>query len=177
MATLLCNSVQSGSLIFGGGRGFTHFKLWTLTGSLKLNELNRSEFSLRIWQLVSKTQWTFFMRSCEITPHHVVITPPGSWPRHRAGSEIGAQTGWGPVGPRPGSAPHLHSLHGNAGSARRRHNSPCRHAMSPGRYWEGCWRCQTSAASGQAEWRNSAEEKRKLFLNNLRSLTSFCASL
>lgn len=110
-------------------------------------------------------------------PRYNVITPAGSWPRHWAGSEVGALTGWGPAGPQPDSAPHPRSLHGNAASARRHHNSPCRHATSPGRYWEGCWRCRTSAASGQVEWRNSAEEKRELTLNNLRSLTSFCAGL
>ncbi len=117
------------------------------------------EFSLRIWQLVSKTQWRLFLRSCDSTCCHDVISPPGRWSRRWAGSEFGAGTGSGPAVPRPGSTPRPRSRRGTAASAGRRCSFPCRRVTSPGRSWEGCPTCRTSAASRRAEPRNSAEEE------------------
>lgn len=100
---------------------------------------------------------------------HPVIIPPGRWSRHWAGSEVGARSGWGPMGPPPGNTPHPRSLHGPAASSRRCCSFPCRHTMWPGWCWEGCRTCRSSAASHPAEPGNSAEEECQLSFKNLRA--------
>lgn len=102
------------------------------------------------------------MKSCDNTSLHDVITRPGRWSSHWAGSEVGEGKGWDPAGTRPGCMPHLRSRRGTAASAGRCHSFPSRHTTSPGWCWEGCPTCRTSAASRPAEMRNSAEEECEL---------------
>lgn len=129
------------------------FSSLALQDSLRLQEkMKQSKTLASFWDFCSCLKAEIFLTAPDLSP----ISPPSRCSRHWAGSEVGAGTGWGSAGPRPGSTPRLRWRPRPSEPSGPHSSGPSRRVTW--RVWSrgGCGTSPTSDASFPAERRRSA---------------------